>query len=117
MEILNIDDLPSALEAYGRTMRKIVRVPIGIAAVFALISCGSSGDAATGVAAAEATATSTTEETTTTTSTTTTAPPTTTIDPIIEANEAGYVALCNDGNYSTNMDFRATCSGGDGIDR
>ena len=28
----------------------------------------------------------------------------------------GSVALCNDGNYSDNADFDATCSGGDGID-
>lgn len=27
----------------------------------------------------------------------------------------GKVALCNDGNYSTNTDFSATCSGGDGL--
>lgn len=34
-----------------------------------------------------------------------------------EAIEEGYVALCNDGNYSNNLDLTATCSGGDGIDR
>jgi hypothetical protein len=36
-----------------------------------------------------------------------------------EANVAGEgdVALCNDGSYSDNRDFGATCSGGDGIDK
>ena len=28
----------------------------------------------------------------------------------------GYVALCNDGNFSNNTDFNKTCSGGDGLD-
>lgn len=48
---------------------------------------------------------------------TTVALTTTTVDPIDAANTAGYVALCNDGNFSDNTDFAATCSGGDGIDR
>jgi hypothetical protein len=47
----------------------------------------------------------------------TTVATTTTNDPILEAIEAGYVAKCNDGGLSDNTDFRATCSGGDGIDR
>jgi hypothetical protein len=41
----------------------------------------------------------------------------TTVDPITQAIDAGYVALCNDGNFSDNTDFRATCSGGDGLRR
>jgi hypothetical protein len=49
--------------------------------------------------------------------TTTLRPTPTTIDPIVRANEAGQVAQCNDGGFSTNTDFRATCSGGDGIQR
>ncbi len=39
------------------------------------------------------------------------------LDPDEQAIEDGYVALCNDGNYSNNTDFSATCSGGDGIDK
>lgn len=58
--------------------------------------CGSGDDAAT---------TSTVEATTTTT-----------IHPDDSAISLGFVALCNDGNYSDNRDFNATCSGGDGID-
>lgn len=49
--------------------------------------------------------------------TATTAAPTTTIDPEVKAIKAGNVALCNDGGYSDNTDFSATCSGGDGIDK
>ena len=42
---------------------------------------------------------------------------TTTIDPGVKAIKDGNVALCNDGGYSDNDDFSATCSGGDGIDK
>lgn len=34
----------------------------------------------------------------------------------VPAEFRGKVALCNDGNFSTNTDFAATCSGGEGID-
>lgn len=34
----------------------------------------------------------------------------------VPAQFGDNVALCNDGGYSDNLDFRATCSGGDGID-
>lgn len=40
-----------------------------------------------------------------------------TLDPDEQAIKDGNVALCNDGNYSDNTDFSATCSGGDGIDK
>lgn len=40
---------------------------------------------------------------------------TTTLDPDAVARANGYVALCNDGGYSDNDDFTATCSGGDGV--
>jgi hypothetical protein len=39
------------------------------------------------------------------------------VDPEIVAIRNGNVALCNDGGYSDNYDFSATCSGGDGIDK
>lgn len=42
---------------------------------------------------------------------------TTTFDSEAKAIEDGNVALCNDGGYSDNDDFSATCSGGDGIDK
>lgn len=42
---------------------------------------------------------------------------TTTLDPEAKAIKDGNVALCNDGGFSDNEDFSATCSGGDGIDR
>lgn len=38
------------------------------------------------------------------------------ISPRAKAIKEGNVALCNDGGYSDNTDFSATCSGGDGID-
>lgn len=40
-----------------------------------------------------------------------------TLDPDEQAIKDGNVALCDDGNYSDNTDFSATCSGGDGIDK
>ena len=42
---------------------------------------------------------------------------TTTVDPDVAAIAQGYVAVCNDGGYSDNEDFTATCSGGNGIAR
>ena len=42
---------------------------------------------------------------------------TTTVDPDTNAIKDGNVARCNDGGYSDNHDFAATCSGGDGIDK
>jgi hypothetical protein len=42
---------------------------------------------------------------------------TTTISPDAKAVAEGNVARCNDGGYSDNTDFSATCSGGDGIDK
>jgi hypothetical protein len=45
------------------------------------------------------------------------AAPTTTLHPDDQAMLDGFFALCNDGNYSNNDDFDATCSGGDGIAR
>jgi hypothetical protein len=43
------------------------------------------------------------------------AEPSSTLHPFDQAIADGYVARCNDGNFSNNLDFDATCSGGDGI--
>ncbi|MPY91970.1 MAG: hypothetical protein GEV08_02580 [Acidimicrobiia bacterium] len=42
--------------------------------------------------------------------------PTTTVDPVTRAIGDGYVARCKDGDFSNNLDFGKTCSGGDGVD-
>jgi hypothetical protein len=106
------------------------------AAVLILVATACGGDddanrtpasekpAASETTAAQPPTSPSTSTSTTSTSTTTTAPSTATTAPSpppgppasdSDAIAAGFIAACNDGNYSNNSDFDKTCSGGDGI--